>query len=115
ALINQLRATLAEYYPAALEAFDDWKVRSSWRFLLEFPTPQALEKAGKKKWEKFLHTHKLWRPQTKDERLKIFARAAAFCGATAVTAAKSQLAESLAHLLLTLENQLDTYRERIEK
>lgn len=115
ALINQLRAALAEYYPAALEAFEDWRVRSSWRFVLEFPTPQTLQKAGKKKWEKFLHTNKLWRPQTKDERLEIFARAAAFSGATAVTAAKSQLAESLARLLLTLENQLDTYRRRIEE
>jgi hypothetical protein len=106
ALINQLRAALGEYYPAALAAFDDWTGRGPWHFVLTFPTPQALVKAGKKKWEpersgdslpdiflksrqKFLHTHKLWRPQTKDERLEIFAGADGFCGSAAVTAAKS--------------------------
>lgn len=113
ALINQLRAALGEYYPAALEAFEDWTGRGPWHFVLAFPTPQALVKAGKKKWEKFLHTHKLWRPQTKDERLEIFARAGGFCGSAAVTAAKSQLAGTLARLLLTLEIQIEAYRKKI--
>ena len=42
ALINQLQAALYEYYPAALEAFDDWTAPFSWAFVKQFPTPQAL-------------------------------------------------------------------------
>ena len=41
ALINQLQSALHEYYPAALEAFEDWAV-GAWAFVETFPTPQAL-------------------------------------------------------------------------
>jgi len=44
ALVLQLRQALAEYYPAALEAFDDWTAESSWNFIQAFPTSQALTK-----------------------------------------------------------------------
>src|SRR6185369_7114112 len=71
ALVNQLQQALAEYYPAALEAFDDWTDAFTWEFILAFPTPQALVEAGKRRWEKFLHTHKLWRPGTAEKRLKL--------------------------------------------
>jgi len=50
ALVNQLRAALHEYYPAALEAFDDWTAPFTWAFVVVFPTPGALVKAGKRKW-----------------------------------------------------------------
>src|SRR5258707_10442 len=30
ALINQLQSALREYYPAALEAFEDWTLPSAW-------------------------------------------------------------------------------------
>ncbi len=36
ALVLQLQAALGEYYPAALEAFDDWTAPSTWQFLLRF-------------------------------------------------------------------------------
>jgi transposase len=115
ALVNQLRAALKEYYPAALEAFDDWTVASTWQFLLTFPTPAQLQGAGKRRWEKFLHVHKLWRPQTRDDRLAIFAAATALAASAAVTTAKSLLAVSLAKVLVTLQTQLDEYRRRIDQ
>jgi transposase len=114
ALVNQLQQALAEYYPAALEAFTDWTDSFTWEFVIEFPTPEALVKAGKRRWEKFLHTHKLWRPETAEKRLKIFARADQFKGSQAIVRAKSQLAVSLAKLLRTLRQQLDLYRKQIE-
>src|SRR5438094_287266 len=83
-------------------------------FVLYPTTPKALAAAGKRKWEKFLHTHKLWRPQTSSQRMEIFARATAFSGGEAITAAKSLLAQSLARLLQTLEQQLANYRARIQ-
>ena len=109
AFINQLRQCLHEYYPAALEAFDDWTCPGAWAFVLAFPSAGALTAAGRRKWEKFLHAHKLWRSATVAERLAIFARAEALSGSAPTTAAKSLLAVSLARLLQTIERQLDAY------
>jgi len=113
-LVNQLQQALAEYYPAALEAFDDWTDAFTWEFVLAFPTPQALVKAGKRRWEKFLHTHKLWRPETAQRRLKLFSQADQFQASDPIVGAKSQLAVSLARLLRTLREQLELYRKEIE-
>ncbi|MHB8521650.1 MAG: IS110 family RNA-guided transposase [Limisphaerales bacterium] len=113
-LINQLRAALREYYPAALEAFEDWTLPSAWAFILAFPTPHKLPTAGRRHWEKFLHTHKLWRTQTVEQRLEIFGRATAFSGSVPIVAAKSLLACSVARLLQTLETQLQSFRLRIQ-
>ena len=115
ALVNQLQQALSEYYPAALEAFDDWTKDFTWEFVLAFPTPDALVRAGRRRWEKFLHTHKLWRPQTAQERLKIFTQADQFKGSQPMVSAKSQLAVSLCKLLCTLGQQLNLYRQQIEK
>lgn len=114
ALVNQLQQALVEYYPAALRAFEDWTAPSSWQFVLEFPTPQALVKAGRYRWEKFLHTHKLWRPQTVEKRLDIFVNADQFKASAPIVAAKSQLAVSLCKLLRTLDQELAHYRQQIE-
>jgi len=113
-LVNQLQQALVEYFPAARQAFDDWTCPFTWEFILQFATPEALVQAGSRRWQKFLHTHKLWRPQTADKRLAIFAQADQFKASEAVTKAKSQLALSLCKLLRTLEEQLEQYRKQIE-
>ena len=114
ALVNQLRAALHEYFPAALEAFDDWVSPAAWDFIIRFPTPQALLRAGQRCWQNFLHAHKLYRAQTAEKRLALFARAGDFASpCAAVTRAKSLLAVTLARQLRTLENQLHEYRRRI--
>lgn len=113
ALVNQLQAALGEYYPAALEAFPDWTLPAAWALVVKFPTPAALQAAGQRKWEKFLHTHRLWRPETATERLVIFSRANAWPSRAATVAAKSLLAVSLAKVLQTLQGQLEEYRRRI--
>lgn len=116
ALVNQLRAALGEYYPVATEAFDDWTMPAAWQFVVAFPTPAVLEAAGKRRWQKFLHTYKLYRPQTADRRMELFAKAKAFASPnTAVTKAKSLLAVSLCKQLITLQQQLDAYRQRIQE
>src|ERR1035441_6958696 len=63
ALVNALQAALVEYYPAAMEAFDDWTMPSSWEFVLQFPSPRELLRRGQRKWQNFLHSHRLWRPE----------------------------------------------------
>ena len=114
ALVNQLQQALVEYYPAALEAFDDWTKTSSWSFIIHFPTPQALTKAGRRRWEKFLHSHRLWRPETVEKRLAAFEQVDQLKASEPIVKAKSQLAVSLCQLLRTLERQLQDYRQQIE-
>jgi len=115
ALVCQLRAALGEYYPLVLEAFDYWTVPSSWSFVEAFPTPEALVKAGKRKWEKFLHVHKLYRRETYEKRLGLFAQAQTFCGSPAMTKAKSMLAVALAGQLRVLQSHLAKFRVRIQE
>ena len=116
ALANQLQAALHEYYPLALQAFDDWTAPLAWHFVVSFPTPDALQRAGKRRWQKFLHAHRAWRPQTAERRLALFATATAFASPNpAVTAAKAMLATALAEQMLTLQRQIDRYRQRIEQ
>lgn len=116
ALISQLRAALREYYPAALKAFSDWTVPAPWAFIERFPTPQQLQQAGKRQWEKFLHSHRLYHSkELYAERLEIFATAQKFCGSAGVTNAKSMLARTLAATLRVLQSHLDEYRQKIEQ
>ena len=114
-LVNQLQAALHEYYPAALAAFDDWTVTSAWRFVQQFSTPELLQQAGRRKWEKFLHAHRLYRPELNEKRLQIFERAPALCGSPAVTRSKRRLALALIQLLQALESQLQDYRQEIQR
>ena len=115
ALVNQLQSALHEYYPAALEAFEDWTLPGAWAFVEAFPTPQALTAAGKRKWEKFLHSHKLVRPQTYAKRMEIFARASEFVSGEVLTRTKSRLALTRTRMLRVLQNQIEAYRAEIEK
>jgi transposase len=115
ALITQLRQALYEYYPIALEAFDDWTIAAAWAFIVAFPTPDALVKAGKRKWEKFLHVHRLAQPKTYQRRLEIFARATQFAGSLPMAYAKSRLAVVRVKQLQLVETQLKAYRDEIER
>jgi transposase len=116
ALVNQMRAALVEYYPTALEAFEDWTAPSSWQFVLQFPTPRELLRRGQRQWENFLHAHHLWRAQSGPARLERFARAMELGNPKeAVVRAKSLLAVTLAKQLLTLEPLLLEYRRRIQE
>lgn len=114
ALINQLQQALHEYYPTALEAFDDWVNPGAWAFVEAFPSPEALIKAGKRKWDKFLHSHRLYRTQTYERRLAAFEQAGQWKTSAPMSAAKSMLAVARCKQLRALQSQLDLYRERIE-
>lgn len=113
ALINTLQSALHEYFPAMLEAFTDWTMPAAWAFVERFSTPQQLVDAGRRKQEKLLHALKLYRPETYEKRLEIFARADKFAGTPAVTSAKRMLVVATCRELRTLEEQLKEYRARI--
>lgn len=115
AFINQLRQALGEYYPVPLEAFEDWTSLSGWMFLERFPTPELLAQAGKRQWEKFLHTRRLWGSDQGLRRLELFAHATEFAATPPTVKAKSLLALSLVQMLFAIEKQLALYRKRIEE
>ena len=114
ALANQLQQALHEYYPTAVEAFEDWTSPSSWAFVEAFPTAEALTRAGKRRWEKFLQVHKLRRPETYQERLEIFAKAKEWKVSAPMVAAKQLYVRGKCRQLRFLEGQLKEYRQRIE-
>jgi transposase len=115
AFVLELKAALHEYYPAALEAFEEWVCPNAWAFIERFPTPQQLVRSGKRQWEKFLHTHHFSRPEHYARRLGVFARAQQFCGSAPVSSAKSRLALALVAQLQVLERQIRQYRAAIEE
>jgi hypothetical protein len=114
AKINQVQAALREYYPAALEAFNDWSAPSAWAFLERFPTPQKLQKAGKRQWEEFLHTHKLTKPELYEKRMEIFSRATQFCGSEPMIAAQSMLALAYVAIIRSMDKELKKFNKRIQ-
>lgn len=114
ALLNQLQAALREYYPTAIAAFADWRMVSAWAFIERFPTSEALAKAGQRNWEKFLHLHRLARPDQYQQRLAIFAAATTLKANEGAAAAKSLLALSIIKLLRCIDAQIAVYGERIE-
>ena len=114
ALLYQLQQALHEYYPTALEAFDDWTAPSSWAFVETFPSAEALSKASKRKWEKFLHANRLWRRQTYEARMTAFEKAGEWKTSAPLVAAKSLYAVARCKQLRVLQAQLDEYRKRIE-
>ena len=113
ALVNHLQAALGEYYLLALESFEDWTQPFAWAFVRAFPTPRALQQAGKRAWEKFLHLHKLWRSDTAPQRLAAWAQGQSLNASAAIVEAKSLLALSLVSVLQSLQKQIDEYRARI--
>jgi transposase len=115
ALVLQLKAALHEYYPAAMQAFEDWVSPNAWAFIERFPTPEQLVRSGRRRWEKFLHTHPFSRPEHYARRLEIFARAQEFCGSSPVTSAKSRLALALVAQLQLVDKQIRQYRVAIEE
>jgi transposase len=57
-LVNQLTATLKEYYPRALEVCEDLTTQRARAFLRAYPTPEALAALSPKRWQRFARTQR---------------------------------------------------------
>ncbi len=113
ALVCQLRQALREYYPTALEAFDNWTAPAAWAFIEHFPTPEALLLAGKIAWEKFLQSHRAYGSHTDEMRMGIFAKAGEWQYNASLAKARSLYALTKISQLRALDAQLAQYRQRI--
>jgi transposase len=58
-LLNQLTATLKEYYPRALEVCADLTAQWAQAFLTTYPTPAAVTALREAQWRRFARTHRL--------------------------------------------------------
>jgi hypothetical protein len=58
-VLNQLEATLKEYYVRPFEAFTSLETRVALDFLQQYRTPQALSGLNLKKWKSFAREHRL--------------------------------------------------------
>ncbi len=58
-LLNQLTATLKEYYPRALELGEDLTAGWVQAFLARYPTPAAAAALTEPDWQAFAHAHRL--------------------------------------------------------
>lgn len=57
--INQLKATLKEYYPRSLEAYEEMASGTALDFLQAYPTPGELKRLTKQQWQDFARSHRL--------------------------------------------------------
>ena len=58
-LLQRLKATLGQYYPGVLGFFSDWTSPVAWRFVKQFPRPEALAHARKETLIRFLKANRI--------------------------------------------------------
>ena len=74
-LTNRLTSTLKNYYPQALEWFDDKASLLFCDFLARWPTPKAARAARRATLERFFHEHNARRPRRIEARIDAMKRA----------------------------------------
>jgi transposase len=113
ALVQQLQAVLKQYYPAALDFFDDWTAPAAWQFLLAYSTPEALAKASKTKLCRFLAARHIGMSPVWQRRVDHRSHAVDW-PRTGAESAFAVMAQCLARQLQTMEANLKTFRKQIE-
>lgn len=113
-LLNQITATLKEYYPRPLEAFPDLESKIALDFLEQYPTPQALCELSRRNWNRFAkRQHHLGEARCKDLWEKLSQPQLAIH--EHVVRAKRQLLAVLVVQLKALVQAVESYREKIER
>lgn len=114
ALLQQLRASLSIYYPAALAFFSDLSSPTAWAFVKRFPTPSSLVQARKDTLIRFLRAHRIGLKPVWLERIEARKEALSW---PAVPCALAEEVVSLACVaqLQALQTQLDRLEKLIEE
>jgi len=112
-LLNQLTATLKEYYPRPLELFDDLTTQLALDFLRAYPTPTALAALRPREWARFARAHRLGAARATElwEQL----RQPAVPVPAHVMRAKARLVHTLIAQLEPLVEAGTTYQEEIDR
>lgn len=112
-LINQLKATLKEYYPRPLEVFEDLATLSCQDFLRAYPTPQALETLSRSRWQKFGKAHRMGPDQI--QKTWEILKAPQFAIPDHVVRSKSKLMLVLTEQMSLTAKAVREYRQEVER
>ena len=113
-LLNQLKATLKEYYPRPLEAFPNLGSKIALDFLEQYPTPQALCALSRRNWNRFAkRQHHLGEARCKELWEKLNQPQLAI--PQHVVRAKRQLLAVLVFQFRALVQAVESYRKKIER
>lgn len=112
--ILRLQSTLKLYFPAALEFFSDWKSPTAWDWLKVFPTAEKFAKASNERLYQFLRTHSIGITPQWRARVEKHGDAAKWAVSIATSTAYSMRAIAEVCQLITITEQLNIYRKRIE-
>lgn len=112
-LLNQLTATLKEYYPRPLEVFGNLSSQVALDFLQGYPTPRALCELKQKRWRNFARLHRLREARTGElwEELK----SPQLPIPEHVVRAKAWLVRVLVEQLGVAVRAVEEYREEVER
>jgi transposase len=110
-LLNQLTATLKEYYPRVLEMFSEVNTPAALEFLARYPVPRALEELAPNDWQDFARGYRL----RKGVQLWEQAKAPQLSVPQHVVRAKSRLVQVLIAELKVVRMAVADYRIEIER
>ncbi|MGH7407224.1 MAG: IS110 family transposase [Candidatus Methylomirabilales bacterium] len=111
-LLNQLTATLKEYYPRPLAVFEDLKTPLARDFLQAYPTPQAVGELTPTQWKKFARAHRLSAARTTEIWATL--KAPQLPVPPHVVRAKARLVRGLVEQLGATVRVVAGYREAVE-
>lgn len=112
--VNRLRAELKVYFPQILEWFNDITSSVVWQFLLKWPTLADLKRSRTQTVLKFLHAHHVRRGLLLKELPTLVKEATALHTNDVIMETSALLATSLCHMLLSIQNAIDQYEQRID-
>jgi transposase len=112
-LVNQLRACLKEYYPAALHLFAKLQQRSALVFLQAYPTPQAAQAASLAQITATLRAGKHTNPTQLAPKILEEVHRPQLVANPVIVRAKSRLMLSLVKQLLVVIEEIKSYDEAI--
>lgn len=65
-LLNQVVATLKEYYPRPLDLFTDISTEKALDFIKQCPTPETVKELSRKQWNRFARAHRFSQNETEE-------------------------------------------------
>jgi transposase len=115
-LINQLQSVLKGYFPQALQLLgQDLSSPLATQFLKKWPSLEAVQKAKPSIVRAFYYGHNSRSPERLEARLKLIKEAVALTTDSAVLAAHSLAAQSLAQALAALRPIIARYDQEIDR
>lgn len=112
-VLNQLKATLKEYYPRPLEIFPDLSTQKALDFIKQYPTPDAASKLSRKQWNRFLQSHRFSAAET--EKMWQALKAPQLAMPLHVVRAKAKLVAVLVEELIVLVKATHRYVDEVER